>query len=169
MQKITLVAAIDRNLGIGLANQLPWHIPEDLEDFKRYTINKPMIMGRNSFESLNNTPLPKRPTVVLSRTLKSGANFTALRTLQAGIDHFSGAEEIIIAGGHNVYKEALEVCTHMRLTHIRNSFKVDTYFPKFNTENFSIEQITPLLWQANPSIKVEIISYRRIDNPHFEQ
>ena len=169
MQKITIVAAIDRNLGIGLNNDLPWHIADDLANFKQYTVGKPMIMGRASFESMGCKPLPKRPTVVLSRNFAPGPDYLVLTDLKEAIDHFNDAEEIIIAGGHNVYKEALSICTHMRLTHIHESFKVDTYFPKFESSDFNIEAAEPLIWRANPSVKMEIITYRRIDNPGFDQ
>tara|TARA_Y200000002_G_scaffold368997_2_gene362669 strand:+ start:3128 stop:3640 length:513 start_codon:yes stop_codon:yes gene_type:complete len=170
MQKITLVAAIDSSYGIGYQNSLPWHIPEDLKQFKNYTLGKPMIMGRKSFEGLNSKPLPGRPTTVISRTLVSDStDFLLADNLQQALSHYPDADEIIIAGGTRVYKEALSVCTHMRLTHIGASFKVDTYFPKFDKNQFIIEEQSPLTCITSPKLNIEIITYRQIDNTKDSQ
>ena len=63
---LTLVVAVDANNGIGLDNQLPWHLPADLAHFKRVTLGKPIIMGRKTFDSIGR-PLPKRRNIVVTR------------------------------------------------------------------------------------------------------
>jgi dihydrofolate reductase (EC 1.5.1.3) len=62
----TLVAAFDNNQLIGANNDLPWYLPADLKTFKKNTLNKPILMGRKTCESLNK-PLPKRVNWVLTR------------------------------------------------------------------------------------------------------
>ena len=64
---IALIAAIARNRAIGMNNQLPWRLPEDMAYFKRMTLHKPVIMGRKTFESLGNKPLADRTNIILSR------------------------------------------------------------------------------------------------------
>ena len=63
--KISAIVAMDSQNGIGINNQLPWHLPNDLKFFKSVTIGKPIIMGRKTFESLGR-PLPGRLNVVIS-------------------------------------------------------------------------------------------------------
>jgi dihydrofolate reductase len=63
---ITLVVAMDAQRGIGVDNQLPWHLPEDLAHFKRVTLERPIIMGRKTFDSIGR-PLPKRRNIVVTR------------------------------------------------------------------------------------------------------
>ena len=164
MQKVTLVAAIDRNLGIGLNGTLPWHIKEDLIDFKAYTMGKPMILGRRSFESIGCKPLKDRPTAVITRSMHFD-DVSTVKNLHDALALFPEADEIIIGGGHNVYSEALSICTHMRLTHIDHTFHCDTFFPKFNEQDFMVVEQTPLNWEAQPECKIEVITYQRIDNP----
>jgi dihydrofolate reductase len=164
MQKVTLVAAIDRNLGIGSNGNLPWHIKEDLMDFKSYTMDKPMILGRKSFESIGSKPLKNRPTAVITRSMHFD-NVSTVETLGEGLALFPEAEEIIIGGGHYVYADALSICTHMRLTHIDRTFNCDTFFPRFNEQDFKILEQKPLIWEAQPKCKIEVITYQRIDIP----
>jgi dihydrofolate reductase len=64
--QLTLVVAIDANNGIGINNQLPWHLPEDLAHFKRTTSGHPIIMGRKTFDSIGR-PLPNRRNIVITR------------------------------------------------------------------------------------------------------
>src|SRR3954453_14410283 len=66
LPRITFIVAIDRKRGIGIRNQLPWHLPEDLAHFKRTTTGHPIIMGRKTFESIGR-PLPNRRNIVVTR------------------------------------------------------------------------------------------------------
>ena len=66
--KISLIVAVSRNGAIGLNNQLPWYLPEDLKYFKSVTMGKPLIMGRKTFDSIGR-PLPGRANIVLTRDL----------------------------------------------------------------------------------------------------
>ena len=64
--KIHLIWAQDQNGGIGTNSKLPWHIPVDLQNFKKLTLNATIVMGRKTWESLPIKPLPKRRNIVLS-------------------------------------------------------------------------------------------------------
>ena len=67
--KIHLIWAQDGNGGIGKNGKLPWHVSEDLKNFKKITLNSTVIMGRKTWESLPVKPLPNRENIVLSKTL----------------------------------------------------------------------------------------------------
>ena len=67
--KIKLITAYDKNKLIGVDNKLPWDLPEDLKHFKKSTLNKTIIMGKNTYLSLKK-PLPNRVNIVISRTLE---------------------------------------------------------------------------------------------------
>jgi dihydrofolate reductase len=65
--KIAMIAAMTKLRVIGLNNDMPWHLPDDLKFFKAKTVGKPVIMGRKTFESIGAKPLPNRPNIVISR------------------------------------------------------------------------------------------------------
>ena len=67
LNKITLIAALSDNNCIGENNRIPWHVPEDFEFFKSYTMGKPVVMGRKTWESLPRKPLPGSAYFVFSR------------------------------------------------------------------------------------------------------
>ena len=68
-KNLNLIVAIDKKRGIGLNNKIPWYFKEDLQFFKKITLNSIVIMGRNTWESLKK-PLPQRYNIVLSTTKK---------------------------------------------------------------------------------------------------
>ena len=68
MSCISLIAAVDEANGLGCNNQLLCHLPADLQHFKAKTLGKPILMGRNTFESIGK-PLPGRLNLVLTRSL----------------------------------------------------------------------------------------------------
>ena len=105
-----MIVAMSANNVIGVANQLPWHLPEDLKHFKKHTINKPIIMGRNTFDSIGRA-LPERDNIVLSRTQQlshdqiflANNKSDALRMAE-DFAKSRGSEEIMIVGGEQIYR-----------------------------------------------------------------
>ena len=67
---ISLIVAMDKNNAIGRDNKLLWHLSDDLKNFKKITLNKPIIMGRKTYDSIG-MPLPKRENIVISRDQRS--------------------------------------------------------------------------------------------------
>ncbi|WP_344822998.1 dihydrofolate reductase [Rurimicrobium arvi] len=129
---ITMVVAASENNVIGVHNELPWHLPDDLKFFKQNTLGKPVVMGRKTFESLGR-PLPKRLNIVLSRQqpqLPEGVlHFTgsseALQFLES-----QGAEEICIIGGGIVFSELLEIADQVFLTRVHAHLEHgEAFFP----------------------------------------
>lgn len=125
---LTLVVAIDAQRGIGVDNQLPWHLPADLAHFKRVTLGKPIVMGRKTFDSIGR-PLPGRRNIVITRNPDwTAPGVEVAGSLQAAVALLQG-EPASIIGGAQVFTEAMDVATRMIVTEIDHVFRCDTFFP----------------------------------------
>ena len=83
--KLSLIVAVSRNGVIGLNNQLPWHLPEDLKYFKSVTTGKPIVMGRKTYDSIGR-PLPGRTNIVITRDASwSAPGVEVAQTLEAAL------------------------------------------------------------------------------------
>lgn len=120
---------------IGYQNRMPWHLPADLAWFKQNTLNKPIIMGRKTFESIGR-PLPYRHNIIITRQPISSCpilpNVTWVNSLGAAIRTESEANEVMIIGGGNIYQQALPFANRLYLTHISINVVGDTYFPDYH-------------------------------------
>lgn len=133
---VAMVAALSRNRVIGIGNQLPWYLPEDLKFFKRITLGKPLVMGRKTFESIGR-PLPGRLNIVVTRdttfthegvrVCHDLASALQLADQQATID---GAEEIAVIGGGEIFTQAMPSATRLYLTEVDTDIDGDAYFPE---------------------------------------
>ena len=143
MQKISLVAALDNEFAIGRGNALPWHLPADLQRFKALTLNKPIVMGRKTAESLGRA-LPKRRNIVLSR---SGhvpfSGMEAAGSINDVLALCKDEAEICIIGGGEIYRLALPMATHLYMTHVDTEVEnADAFFPKVDFKQW---RVTPCL------------------------
>ncbi|MEM7799797.1 MAG: dihydrofolate reductase [Chloroflexota bacterium] len=139
--KIIMVAALDQNRIIGVDGEMPWHLPEDLKHFRRVTKNRPVIMGRKTFESIGR-PLPKRVNIILTRDREYTAEgikvvFSAEEGLAEAHQHLSigvpdGVPEIMIIGGAQIYSLFLPYATDLILTYVAASLSGDTIFPEID-------------------------------------
>ena len=132
--QVSLIAALDRNFGIGRGNALPWHLPDDLKRFKALTLGKPILMGRKTAESLGRA-LPKRRNLVLTRSGREPlAGMQAVASLDEALDIATvDGGELCVIGGGEVYALALPHATHMHLTHVETVVEgADAYFPRFD-------------------------------------
>ncbi|WP_392558496.1 type 3 dihydrofolate reductase [Orbus mooreae] len=129
---ISLIVAMANHRVIGLNNQMPWHLPADLAWFKKNTLNKPIIMGRKTFESIGR-PLPNRHNIIISRTPQTSDNpqLTWVSSLEKAIELVKNDEEIMIIGGGNIYQQALPYANRLYLTHILADLIGDTHFPDY--------------------------------------
>lgn len=121
------IAALGRNRALGKDNRLPWHIPEDFAFFKATTMGQVLVMGRKTYESIGR-PLPGRITLVLSRTgfkapgVETLSDWEALKKLHLD-------KTLYLAGGAQLYTEALPWCSELLLTHVDQAPEADTFFP----------------------------------------
>lgn len=140
--KLALIVAMAQNRVIGINNNLPWYLPNDLKYFKSVTMGKPVIMGRKTHESIGK-PLPGRTNIVISRNPE--ANFEGCRTVQTleqaldlagNIAFIEGAEETIVMGGAQIYELALAQADRLYLTEVHAEVNGDAYFPRFDHDQW---------------------------------
>ncbi|MDW6020702.1 dihydrofolate reductase [Mesorhizobium sp. BAC0120] len=142
---VAIVVAIAENGVIGRENGLPWRLSTDMRRFKALTMGKPIIMGRKTWESFPRRPLPGRLNIVISRdpayraegaeTVTSLAD--ALRLARAKARCMSGADEICVIGGGQIYRQAIDITDRLYVTHVLASPEGDTRFPP----------IDPAIWE----------------------
>lgn len=133
---ISLIAALAVDRVIGMENSMPWHLPADLAWFKRQTLNKPIIMGRNTFRSIGQ-PLPGRKNIVVSSRVGDDERVTWVSTLEAALEAASGAEEVMVIGGGSIYQQMLPQASRLYLTHIDAEVEGDTHFPEYEPDAWS--------------------------------
>ena len=137
MPEIVLIAAVaEENRVIGKDKDLPWHIPEDLQHFKRLTTGHALLMGRRTFESIVHQfggPLPNRRMVVLT-TQGSFEEYPGVETyasVDAALKALADEEVVFIGGGESIYEQFLPEADRLELTLIEGDYEGDTYFPPF--------------------------------------
>ena len=124
-----------RNRAIGLDGKMPWHIPAELQHFKKLTMGKAILMGRKTWQSIGR-PLPGRQNIVISRNpgfVASGADLAD--SLQGAIE-MSRSDEIMVIGGGQLYALALPLATRMVLTLIDVEPQADTWFPEWDSNEW---------------------------------
>lgn len=135
--KIAFVVAMARNRAIGLNNQMPWYLPDELQYFKRVTMGKPVVMGRNTFESIGR-PLPGRPNIVITRNADyAAAGITVVNSLAAALETAQALltpeqQEVMVIGGGQVFSEALPLADRLYLTVVDAEPLADAFFPEFD-------------------------------------
>ena len=127
MAHLTLVVAVDARNGIGVDNQLPWHLPEDLAHFKRVTLGKPIIMGRKTFDSIGR-PLPKRRNIVVTRNAAwSHEGVETAPSLEAAVALLAG-EPASIIGGAQIFEQTRPLADRIYLTRVHLEVEGDTFW-----------------------------------------
>lgn len=163
MAQLTLVVAIDAHNGIGIDNQLPWHLPADLAHFKRVTLGKPVIMGRKTFDSIGR-PLPKRRNIVVTRNRDwSHEGVEQAASLDAAIAMLGG-EAASIIGGAQVFAEAMDKADAMIVTHIERVFDCDTFFPPIDASKW-VETARETHRDDAQGVDYAFVTYARKDAP----
>ena len=138
MQMISIIAAITKNNVLGKDNKMPWHLPAELQYFKKVTLGKPVIMGRKTFESIGR-PLPGRENIVITRQVDfTPTGVTIKHDLQSAINYVKDIEEVMIIGGANLYQQAINFADKMYLTVIDFECEGDVFFPTWDDEQWNI-------------------------------
>lgn len=129
---LSMVVAMGKNRAIGLNNQMPWHMPADLQHFKQVTLGKPIVMGRRTYESIGK-PLPNRRNLILSsQTNLNIPGCEVFSSIESVLDTLKDQPEIMIIGGANLYQQCLAKTQRLYLTFIDHDFDADAYFPEWN-------------------------------------
>ncbi|MCQ8886517.1 type 3 dihydrofolate reductase [Pseudoalteromonas agarivorans] len=128
---ISMIAAMANNRVIGLDNKMPWHLPADLQHFKKVTTGKPVVMGRKTFESIGR-PLPGRRNIIITRNSQySAQGIETVTTPEAALELVKAEEEVMIIGGGNIYQQFLPSADRLYLTFIDLEVEGDTQFPDY--------------------------------------
>lgn len=128
-----MIAAMAGDRVIGLKNKMPWHLPADLAWFKKNTLNKPIVMGRNTYNSIGR-PLPNRRNLVLTRKIAHSIEGCELfDSPEAVLADVSDEAESMIIGGAQLYRAFLPMANRLYLTLIDANLEGDTFFPEYKT------------------------------------
>lgn len=144
MKIISHLVAVSNELVIGVDNDLPWNLKDDLAHFKKYTLNKVIIMGRKTYESIGR-PLPNRINYVISRTIKEidGAHVfnnleEAMLSAEKHNQDLNVENEIVIIGGGYLFNETLPIVNKLIITKVDCSVAGDIYYPKIDMKNWGL-------------------------------
>jgi dihydrofolate reductase len=140
--KIVLVAAIGENNVIGRDGQLPWKIRSDLRHFRALTLDKPVIMGRKTFQSIGKA-LDRRTNIVITRDpdfsaegVETAASLEAALAQARADAKRSGANEIMIIGGADIFAAVMPLADRLEITHVHASPEGDVYFPAIDAKHW---------------------------------
>ena len=141
--KTALIVAMDSEGGIGKNNDLMWYLPKDMKFFKDTTQGQIVVMGRKNYDSIPEKyrPLPNRLNVVLTRNEHFNApDCLVFHSLETCLKHFEEETEriVFIIGGGEIYRMALEsdMLDEMYITHVHHRYEAETFFPRFDEENW---------------------------------
>ena len=163
--KLKLIYARAANGVIGLNNQMPWHLPEDLAHFKRTTLGSPVLMGRKTWESIpaKFRPLPGRANLVVTRQTDWHADGAlVVHSLEEGLTvalaHCPEGKDLWVMGGAEIYAQAADIADEAVVTEIEQDFEGDAFAPKLDTtwHETSRESHT-----AASGLKFSFVTYQR--------
>ena len=158
---LSLIAAMGTNRAIGLNNQMPWHMPADLKHFKEVTLNKAIVMGRKTYESIGR-PLPGRRNIILSQqTNLIIPNCEVFHSINEVIDTLKDQTEIMVIGGATIYQQSLALAQRLYLTFIQHEFEADAYFPEWDAHEWRELSRTDHPADANNPYAYSFVSLER--------
>ena len=144
MKTISHLVAVSNNLVIGVDNDLPWNLKADLAHFKKYTLNKIIIMGRKTYESIGR-PLPNRINYIVSRTLNEISGTYVFSSIEDAI--FKAEEEnikmnieneIVIIGGGHIFQETAKSINKLIITRVDCDIDGDIYYPELDLKKWNL-------------------------------
>ena len=158
---LILIAAISENNVIGIKNKVPWYIPEDIKKFRELTINHPVIMGRNTYESIPEKfcPLSQRKNIVLSNSLSNQKGIYIARNIDEALELTEDRDSYVI-GGEIVYGLFLPLAKKLEITRVHRSFEGDSFFPEVNLDEWNLSNEERGI-SENESIPYSFLTYLR--------
>lgn len=159
---ISIIVAVSEDWGIGKDNELLWHISEDIKRFKRLTSGNTVIMGKKTWESLPNRPLPGRKNIVLTdNPLESIKNCITAYSLDDALSKCEKNEEIFIIGGGSIYRQFMPLADRLYITHVHKQAPADIYFPEIDLKTWEITEKEEFKISATNSIPYTYSIYER--------
>lgn len=165
--RIVLIAAVARNGVIGRDGDMPWYIPSDFAHFKRTTMSKPMVMGRKQFESVGK-PLPGRTNIVVTRQDDYQPDgVLVINDVSAALEHAStiakadGADEVMVVGGGEIYRQTIEVADRLIISHVDRDIDGDVSFPVIDPDVWKVAEEWPVTPNERDGAPYKIKVYHR--------
>ena len=121
---------------------LPWHLPEDLKTFKKYTTGHPIVMGRKTWDSIG-FPLPKRQSIVLTRDTEWSAEGAEVIHMPADLKELELIDQdVFIIGGAQVYEAFMDSLDEFLVSYVYENYQGDTYLSEFEHQfpNMTVEE-----------------------------
>lgn len=168
--QIAQIVAMSENRAIGIDNQLPWHISEDLKHFKSLTDGGIVIMGRKTFESMHAKPLPNRANIVITRDLDYQAkheNILVCHNLDEALEQATALargkhlDTVWIIGGEKVFGEAMLFTDKIELTHIATTIEAATAFYPEIPATFILADKGELLTDSKSGLDFTFLTYHK--------
>lgn len=168
---IALIWAMSRNRVIGRGDRLPWRLPKDMQFFMATTMGKPVIMGRRTFESMP-APLQGRTNIVITRNVgyrrpgvKVAADLDAALALAEDQCLIDGRDEIMVAGGAEIYRLALPVATRLYVTMVDAEVEGDRFFPEIDFQQWREVRSESFSADTANRYAFSIVVFDRLDPP----
>lgn len=157
--KLNVIAAMSLNKVIGNNDQIPWKILGEQFLFKMLTINKKIIMGRKTYESLGK-PLPDRENIILTRQKDYEApGCLVINDLFEYLLKLQGNHEVFIIGGGEIYKECIDVADTIYLTVLQKEVEGNVFFPKIDETLYNCSVSTS--FHTNETFKIHLYQRKK--------
>lgn len=136
---LSLIVAASKNNVIGRNNDLPWVLPNDMKYFKNMTWGMPLIMGRKTFESMKNEPLPGRINIVITRQTSwkpEGAVVVTGWKDAMFVAENADCKEVFVIGGGEIFKDAIKKADRIYMTRVHTIIDGDVFFPEIDEKRW---------------------------------
>ena len=156
---INIIAAIGRNNELGKKNDLIWRLKGDMKFFRETTMGHPVVMGKNTFDSLPRV-LPGRKNIVLCPDDVENSEIELYKSIRDFLIKYQGFDgDVFIIGGPSIYRQFIDLATKMYLTEIDATDKdADVYFPDFDKDAWVREELCS---KEEESINYKHVLYKR--------
>ena len=149
-QNIAIIVAVAQNFAIGRNNELLFHLPSDLKRFKKITKGHSVIMGKKTFFSLPNGPLPHRRNIII--TDLPGEKFEgceSVHSIEEVIELVKDEELVFVIGGGMIYRQFYPIAGKLYLTLVHKDFEGDIFFPEINFDEWTVIEREDLYDEIN--------------------
>ena len=165
---VSHVVAMSNNQVIGVNNDLPWNLKDDLAHFKQYTTGKTIVMGRKTFESIGRA-LPNRVNYVISSTLSEIEGVSIFKTLDDAMEAAKAhnienniSNEIAIIGGGYLFRDSINTFNKLVLTKVDCSIEGDVFYPDVDFNNWELVSSESFLKDEDNQYNFSIETYRKL-------
>jgi dihydrofolate reductase/thymidylate synthase len=161
---MNIIVAVDKRLGIGKDGGIPWNIKDDLKYFRDTTKGHIVVMGRVTWDSIGQKPLPGRYNVVITHNgeVYNGDKYMMVPLSKAYTfldDQVAKGKRVFVIGGDSIYSSFIDRVDTMYLTHIDKDFKCDTFFSSI--DRFHIRDYGVLRYDDQEQCSFRMLTYSK--------